>query len=138
MLLNYKGSIIIVSHDRYLINKVCNKLLVFEDNKTTFYNYGYSEYIEKNNKKETIIEPSINTKKKVIKEYTNISKEINKLEKEILNLENKLSNLNNKLYEEDIYLDKDKYQSVLKEIEEVKIIIKNKEDMWDNLTKEIE
>ena len=59
-------------------------------------------------------------------------------EKEILNLENKLSNLNNKLYEEDIYLDKDKYQSVLKEIEEVKIIIKNKEDMWDNLTKEIE
>ena len=62
----------------------------------------------------------------------------NKLEKEILNLENKLSNLNNKLYEEDIYLDKDKYQSVLKEIEEVKIIIKNKEDMWDNLTKEIE
>ena len=28
--------------------------------------------------------------------------------------------------------------SVLKEIEEVKIIIKNKEDMWDNLTKEIE
>lgn len=138
MLLNYKGSIIIVSHDRYLINKVCNKLLVFEDNKTTFYNYGYSEYIEKNNKKETIIEPSINTKKKVIKEYTNISKEINKLEKEILNLENKLSNLNNKLYEEDIYLDKDKYQSVLKEIEEVKIIIKNKEDMWDNLTREIE
>ena len=42
--------------------------------------------------------------------------------------------LNNKLYEEDIYLDKDKYQEVLKEINEVKEQIKIKEEMWDNLT----
>ena len=65
-------------------------------------------------------------------------KEIELLNILLIELFSLFTGLNNKLYEEDIYLDKDKYQSVLKEIEEVKIIIKNKEDMWDNLTKEIE
>ena len=72
--------------------------------------------------------------KKVLKEYINVSKEISKIEKQILNLEEKLTSLNNKLYEEDIYLDKDKYQEVLKEINEVKDQIKIKEEIWDNLT----
>ncbi len=44
----YKGSIILVSHDRYLIKSVCNKLLVMESGTSTLYNYGYSEYFEKN------------------------------------------------------------------------------------------
>ena len=135
LLLNYKGTIIIVSHDRYLINKVCNKLLVFEDNKTILYNYGYQEYLEKHTKKEidTIPKVSLNKEKK---EYINITKEINKIEKQILNLEEKLSTLNNKLYEENIYLDKDKYQEIVKEINEVKDQIKIKEEIWDNLTNE--
>ncbi len=47
MLASYKGSIIMVSHDRYLIKSVCNKLLVMESGTSTLYNYGYSEYFEK-------------------------------------------------------------------------------------------
>ena len=135
LLLNYKGTIIIVSHDRYLINKVCNKLLVFEDNKTILYNYGYQEYLEKHTKKEVDITPKVSQSKEK-KEYINTSKEINKIEKQILNLEEKLSTLNNKLYEENIYLDKDKYQEIVKEINEVKDQIKIKEEIWDNLTNE--
>ena len=123
----------IVSHDRYLISKVCTKLLVFEDNKTILYNYGYQEYLEKHTKKEVENAPQT-PKAKEKKEYVNVSKEISKIEKQILNLEEKLTTLNNKLYEEDIYLDKDKYQEVLKEINEVKDQIKIKEEIWDNLT----
>ena len=133
LLLNYKGTIMIVSHDRYLISKVCTKLLVFEDNKTILYNYGYQEYLEKHTKKEVENAPQT-PKAKEKKEYVNVSKEISKIEKQILNLEEKLTTLNNKLYEEDIYLDKDKYQEVLKEINEVKEQIKIKEEIWDNLT----
>lgn len=44
MLLEYSGTVIVVSHDRYFINKIANKLLVFSDNDAIFYPYGYTEY----------------------------------------------------------------------------------------------
>lgn len=134
ILLNYKGTIIIVSHDRYLINTICNKLLVFEENKTSIYNYGYKEYLEKTNKitSQPIIKTTINKEKK---DYINISKEVTKLEKQIINLEDKLSILNNKLYEEEIYLNQDKYQELVSEIKEVQKQINIKEKQWDELTR---
>lgn len=36
LLTDYKGTLIIVSHDRYLINKVCTKLLVIEKTKQLY------------------------------------------------------------------------------------------------------
>ena len=45
MLKEYTGTVIFVSHDRYLVNKVADRLLVFGDDGTTaFYPYGYAEY----------------------------------------------------------------------------------------------
>lgn len=51
MLESYNGTIILVTHDRYMMEKICDKLLVFEDKKIIRYEYGlreYLEYIEKN------------------------------------------------------------------------------------------
>lgn len=47
MLRDYKGTLIFVSHDRYFVKKVANKLLVFEDGTTNLYQFGYEEYQEK-------------------------------------------------------------------------------------------
>lgn len=48
MLKDYTGTVLFVSHDRYFIKQISNKLLVFEPNrKTDFYEYGYEEYLEK-------------------------------------------------------------------------------------------
>lgn len=47
MLKSFKGSVLFVSHDRYFIKEVADALLVFEEGKTTYYAYGYDEYIEK-------------------------------------------------------------------------------------------
>ena len=44
LLTNYDGTIIVVSHDRYLINSVCNKILYIDKDNTKLYNYGYEEY----------------------------------------------------------------------------------------------
>lgn len=44
MLSNYTGTIITVSHDRYFINKVCDRLFVFENGKLNLYDCKYSEY----------------------------------------------------------------------------------------------
>lgn len=44
MLSNYSGTIITVSHDRYFINKVCDRLFVFENGRLNLYDCSYSEY----------------------------------------------------------------------------------------------
>lgn len=44
MLAEYEGTVITVSHDRYFVNKVCSRLLVFEKDGLKAYDCGYSEY----------------------------------------------------------------------------------------------
>ena len=44
LLNNYNGTIIFVSHDRYFTKKISNKILLFEDNKTLFFQNGYEDY----------------------------------------------------------------------------------------------
>ena len=48
MLCVYEGTLIIVSHDRYLINKVADRLLVFGGEEAHFYNCRYEELEERN------------------------------------------------------------------------------------------
>lgn len=47
----YNGTIILVTHDRYMLQKICNKLLVFDNKYIKRYEYGFQEYL---NHKEVI------------------------------------------------------------------------------------
>ena len=45
MLINYNGTILFVSHDRYFVNKIANNLIVFEDGNSRFLkDTTYKEY----------------------------------------------------------------------------------------------
>ena len=46
-LLNYSGAVLIVSHDRYFLNKVVTKVLEIESGKLMTYNGNYSDYATK-------------------------------------------------------------------------------------------
>jgi len=46
LLLGYTGTIIFVSHDRYFINKIATKLLVFDNGNATFFDGTYKEFKE--------------------------------------------------------------------------------------------
>ncbi|NLA58284.1 MAG: ABC-F type ribosomal protection protein [Firmicutes bacterium] len=46
-LLDYEGTLVLVSHDRYLLRKVCNKVLAFVDGRLVAYSGGFAEYEEK-------------------------------------------------------------------------------------------
>ena len=133
MLTDYQGTVIVVSHDRYLIKEVCNKLLVLSNGESSLYKYGYSEYEEK--KRELGPEKNVeNVKVKKVVSY-NIKKEINRIENDIVKLEGKLKNLNDELSRKEVYTDKKKYNDVQKEIDAITSEIDNKTIMWDNLTK---
>ncbi|MBR5407053.1 MAG: ABC-F type ribosomal protection protein [Lachnospiraceae bacterium] len=46
MLVDYPGTVIFVSHDRYFVKKVATKLLFMEDDKVRLYEFGYDQYAE--------------------------------------------------------------------------------------------
>lgn len=125
LLTDYKGTLIIVSHDRYLINKVCTKLLVIEKNKTTLYNYGYKEYLEKRVVSDN---PKVNKEEKTKKEKKNIDKTNGKkiIEKEINDLEKKVNLLNNELLKSEVYMDQLKSKDILLQIESLNKLIDKK------------
>ena len=138
MLKDYLGTLIIVSHDRYLINRVCNKLLVLENKEGHFYNYGYKEYLEKRELNKNV--SSLNLKKKEpskeILPY-NLKKEINKIENNLDKLTKNLQDLNGELLKEEVYLDANKYKKIEEEIEIVNKKIEENTNKWYFLTKDM-
>ena len=138
MLKDYLGTLIIVSHDRYLINRVCNKLLVLENKEGHFYNYGYKEYLEKRELNKNV--SSLNLKKKEpskeILPY-NLKKEINKIENNLDKLTKNLKDLNGELLKEEVYLDANKYKKIEEEIELVNKKIEENTNKWYFLTKDM-
>ncbi|MCR4599464.1 MAG: ABC-F family ATP-binding cassette domain-containing protein, partial [Acetatifactor sp.] len=46
-LLNYKGAVLIVSHDRYFLDRICTKIIEIDQTKATTFTGNYSDYAEK-------------------------------------------------------------------------------------------
>ena len=46
LLMDYEGTLIFVSHDRYFIKKVAQQILSFEGGVTKLYRFGYEEFLE--------------------------------------------------------------------------------------------
>ncbi|MBU3129240.1 ABC-F type ribosomal protection protein [Clostridium tagluense] len=42
----YKGTVIVISHDRYFLDRVVTKIVEIEDGETSFYNGNYSYYVK--------------------------------------------------------------------------------------------
>ena len=47
-LIKYNGTIVVVSHDRYFLDKVTNKTILIENGKAVIFNGNYSKYLEEN------------------------------------------------------------------------------------------
>ncbi|WP_335871493.1 ribosomal protection-like ABC-F family protein [Bacillus sp. 2205SS5-2] len=82
----YTGTLIIVSHDRYLIEKLCTKLLVIENCKMHQYEIGLKEYEERKKNKHTLKE-------------RNVLEELALIETKITELLGKISYLSNETEE---------------------------------------
>lgn len=46
-LLNYKGAVLIVSHDRYFLDRVVSKVIEIDQSKSTVFSGNYSDYAQK-------------------------------------------------------------------------------------------
>lgn len=144
ILLNYTGTLLFVSHDRYFVKKLADRLAVFEDDTVTLYNFGYEEYLDK----KTVSENSTadqqtlpKTEKKAKKGYTTPAKERAKLERKIKKceenialLEEKIENLKNELEREENITDYIKLQKIECEIESFEAELLAFMEEWEALS----
>ena len=47
---NYKGTVFVISHDRYFISKIANKIIEIKDSKLVSYDGNYEYFLEKQKK----------------------------------------------------------------------------------------
>ena len=118
-LLNFPGALIFVSHDRYFIDKIANKLLIFKGNGVVEESFQeYSEYllIEKNINELYEIEKTVANRtstpksEKPIKQKTKLSykdqRDLERLPDLIETLEAKMDEINACLYDPSCYEEK--------------------------------
>jgi ABC transport system ATP-binding/permease protein len=76
-LIAFEGCVMVVSHDRYFLNRVCNGILALEGNRKIYYSEGdYDYYIEKRNRR---LKDTETWRPKEQKEETRIKPKKNKL-----------------------------------------------------------
>lgn len=121
-ILNFKGPSLIVSHDRYFLDKICNKLLVFDDSKIIESNMSFSEYLDSalTSVKSTPLKKEAIKKEHKKKLSYMEEKELNTLENEIARFDERISVLKKELNNSsNDYVKLMDYQKELDEINEV-------------------
>lgn len=95
---HFQGIVITVSHDRYFLDRICDGLFVFKDQKITYHNGGYSELISISDTTQKTKKDNVQyQKKRKIKLSYNEKKELQNLEELIPTLEQQLKDIDTKL-----------------------------------------
>lgn len=127
LLMDFSGTVIVVSHDRYLINRVAKSLIVFENGGVRYFDGTFDEYEEreKETTEEVAKEKPEKTKKTGGERYVESKEEARRkhrvefLEKKITALEEELNRAQAKLDDETVNTD---YKKVMAVEEEIKTI----------------
>lgn len=142
LLMDFSGTVIVVSHDRYLINRVAKSLIVFENGGVRYFDGTFDEYEEKEKEtaEEVAKEKPEKTKKTGGERYVESKEEARRkhrvefLEKKITALEEELSRAQAKLDDETVNTD---YKKVMAVEEEIKTIEEKLEPLiteWTELS----
>ena len=97
---HFEGAVMAVSHDRYFLDKIADRLFVFDNHKITIVQKTYSDYLDElDKKKEPVSSPKeIKELKKNANRLTyNEKKELASIEEEMPELETKIQELEEEL-----------------------------------------
>jgi ATP-binding cassette subfamily F protein 3 len=148
----FEGTFIVVSHDRYLLDEVANKIWYIEDEKIKEYPGTYKEYEEwmtkREKEKKDALEPVKKEKKEkgskplvVNDEKKNLQKklsaELDKIEKEIQTHETSKVVLEDLLSKEENYSNSQKLTELNNQYDKIKRTIIEKQAEWDELAEKL-
>lgn len=146
----FEGTFIVVSHDRYLLDNVANKIWYIEDRKIKEYPGTYQEYEAWQAKRLPKAEPVKNTQKpaesKPAKQPKSddkerhakkLNKELESLELRITEQENALKQTESVMADERTYADQEKLAALTQQYAEMKQELQVMQRRWEELAEEI-
>jgi len=142
-LIGFEGCVVVVSHDRYFLNRVCDGIIAIEENGEAYFSEGdYDYYI---GKKKERIPAEINIKQKEKKEAVPVNSktkklaykevlELEQIQEKIISAEKEVENIERIFSSPDFY---EKYAVKTNELnlqlEEAKETVKKLYERWDEL-----
>ncbi len=132
----FKGCIIVVSHDRYFLDRVTDHLFVFDENRIIKFPGNYSDFllVKKFREEEKIEQKKKSTKARTKRVSTKLSfndkREIQSLEKEIPELEEQIKLFNNKIETEASALSPADFKEITEKLEKLQIKLDELELRW--------
>ncbi|MEM7618058.1 MAG: ABC-F family ATP-binding cassette domain-containing protein [Pseudomonadota bacterium] len=146
VLISYKGTLIVVSHDRDFLDQTVSKILAFEGNgEVDGYIGGYSDYLEakaQKDQKTSKKSADIKNKQKEPQDKESIAKapkklsykldrELRQLPDKIDELTKDIDNMNNILNDADLYQnDPDLFHSTVERLQRVQKRLEDAEERW--------
>ncbi|MBI5997144.1 ABC-F family ATP-binding cassette domain-containing protein [Clostridium perfringens] len=152
-ILSYDGTLIVISHDRYFLNKVINKIVELQENglKTYLGNYNYYMHKKANPNRYEDIDEDINQgktktqikeerkkKKSAEKSARALRAQLREVEKLIPQKEEELEKLQGMLCTEEVYSNPEESVRVNKEINSVQEEIDSLYATWEELSESLE
>ena len=146
---DYEGTVLFVSHDRYFINKIADKVVELTESDLTVYLGDYNYYIEKKLEEAEIKKlEAEQVPQKITEKQQNVSfteqkrlqsekrkkeRQISQIEESIEQYEEKIHNLEVKMTEPDIFQDHEKLLELTNEANELKTKVEDLMDQWTEL-----
>ena len=153
VLLDYEGTFIVVSHDRFFLSSVANKIWWIEDQKIRVYPGTYDEFElwqeslkekEKTNIKKETPKPlevkkvaeskdSKEEETKLKKEFKKATQQFNEVDQQLSQLKKEKATLETQMHAPEVYEDRLKLNSLTQKYSEIETQIKSMEDSWEKL-----
>lgn len=137
MLSNYKGTLLIVSHDRDFLDQTVNKILSFEgDGKIAMFLGGYSDFL--NHQSGNLVINKTVKKKEVTNKVKKIDKlsfkfkfELEIIPQEIKSIEEEISSIKNELKDSNLYIsNSDRFEEITEKLSFLEADLIKKEARW--------
>ncbi|GAB6099259.1 ABC-F family ATP-binding cassette domain-containing protein [Halanaerocella petrolearia] len=135
---NYPGTILVISHDRYFLDKLVDNIFALEDNSLIEYKGNYSEYYKQYQEKLARQKRVAQEKKKEKNSQHQTQRQsqeevvdLEELELKILELESQIEQLEEKFEQQDLYEDQSKLADLTKKYESTKEELNHYYNLWE-------
>jgi ATP-binding cassette subfamily F protein 3 len=153
LLADFDGTVLVVSHDRYFIDQVADRVLAIEDGQAEYYWGNYSYYqekkqekaktlqIEKRETKEKAARPDLQLReeeKERKKVRRSLDKDLAILEASIMETERRKTELESFLADPATYNDEGQARNYTTEYRQVEQMLEDAYGRWESLNQELE
>ena len=148
-ILDFEGTLLIISHDRYFLNKIASKILDMKADRMDLYLGNYDYYQEKlremsltEEEKSTVTKTQVKKERKKEKlkrdEVRAVKKKIRDIEKDMEDIDKKLKDLTKESLAEGFYDDQARVAELFREMKDLEDMRDDLDENWLALNLELE